>query len=95
MVTTSRDPSSKLKQFAKVFEQQQYVYAEPKVQISCAAVTVQAGLCQTWSETQIVSFLMRRLIFKNVFRHFLSKIRRSINVLFACLIVIHYICMNL
>ena len=27
-----------------------------------SSVTVQAGLCQTWSETQIVGFLMHRLI---------------------------------
>ena len=27
-----------------------------------SSVTVQAGSCQTWSETQIVGFLMRRLI---------------------------------
>ena len=26
------------------------------------SVTVQTGLCRTWSETQIVGFLMRRLI---------------------------------
>ena len=29
-----------------------------------SSVTVQAGLCQTWSETQIVGFLMHRLISK-------------------------------
>ena len=28
-----------------------------------SSVTVQAGLCWTWSETQIVGFLMHRLIF--------------------------------
>ena len=28
-----------------------------------SSVTAQAGLCQTWSETQIVGFLMQRLIF--------------------------------
>ena len=27
-----------------------------------SSVTVQPGLCQTWSETQIVGFLMHRLI---------------------------------
>ena len=27
------------------------------------SVTVQAGFCRTWSETQIVGFLMHRLIF--------------------------------
>ena len=27
-----------------------------------SSVTVQAGLCRTWSETQIVGFLMHRLI---------------------------------
>ena len=27
-----------------------------------SSVTVQPGLCQTWSETQIVGFLMQRLI---------------------------------
>ena len=29
-----------------------------------SSVTVQAGLCWTWSETQIVGFLMHRLIMK-------------------------------
>ena len=29
-----------------------------------SSVTVQAGLCWTWSETQIVGFLMHRLKFK-------------------------------
>ena len=28
-----------------------------------SSVTVQAGLCWTWSETQIVGFVMHRLIF--------------------------------
>ena len=28
-----------------------------------ASVIVQAGLCRTWSETQIVGFLMRKLIY--------------------------------
>ena len=28
-----------------------------------SSVTVQAGLCWTWSETQIVGFLMHRLIY--------------------------------
>ena len=30
-----------------------------------SSVTVQAGLCQTWSETQIVGFLMHRLNYDN------------------------------
>ena len=30
-----------------------------------SSVTVQAGLCWTWSETQIVGFLMHRLMFKH------------------------------
>ena len=30
-------------------------------------MTVQPGLCLTWSETQIVGFLMHRLIFKLLF----------------------------
>ena len=34
-------------------------YFNPKFQ---ASVTVQAGLCRTWLETQTVAFLMRRLI---------------------------------
>ena len=29
-----------------------------------SSVTVQAGLCWTWSETQIVGFVMHRLILK-------------------------------
>ena len=29
-----------------------------------SSVTVQAGLCWTWSETQIVGFVMHRLIWK-------------------------------
>ena len=33
-----------------------------------SSVTVQAGLCWTWSETQIVGFLMHRLRWK-VFHH--------------------------
>ena len=28
-----------------------------------ASVTAQAGLCQTWSETKIVGFVMHRLIY--------------------------------
>ena len=87
---------------APVSENQQYDYAKPKAQISCAvtaqlistvfffffffffffvtlrlqffsylipkfkdnpaSVAVQSGLCQTWSETPIVGFLMQRLI---------------------------------
>ena len=31
--------------------------------LSLSSVTVQSGLCRTWSETQIVDFLMHRLIF--------------------------------
>ena len=33
-----------------------------------ASVTVQPGLCQTWSEPQIVGFLMHRLICKHIDR---------------------------
>ena len=31
-----------------------------------SSVTVQAGLCWTWLETQIVGFVMHRLIFKSL-----------------------------
>ena len=41
---------------------QSFFFLNPKFQVSSLLLTVQAGLCQTWSETQIVGFLMRRLI---------------------------------
>ena len=34
----------------------------PKLKDNCASVAVQSQLCQTWSETPIVGFLMPRLI---------------------------------
>ena len=39
-----------------------------------ASVTVQPGLCRTWSETQIVGFLMHRLICE-----FVSKSKKACN----------------
>ena len=37
-------------------------YIIPKFKDNPASVAVQSGLCQTWSETPIVGFLMQRLI---------------------------------
>ena len=37
-------------------------YLNPKFKDNPAYVAVQSGLCQTWSETPIVGFLMQRLI---------------------------------
>ena len=37
------------------------------------SVTVQAGLCRTWSETQIVGFLMQRLICQLVVKEMCTK----------------------
>ena len=37
-------------------------YLNPKFKDNPASVAVQSGLCQTWSETPIVGFLMHRLI---------------------------------
>ena len=34
-----------------------------------SSVTVQSGLCQTWSETQIAGFLMHRLIYNMRHQH--------------------------
>ena len=40
-----------------------------------SSVTVQAGLCWTWSETQIVGFVMHRLKYYWLIRTFLSLLR--------------------
>ena len=55
-----------------------YVYTDstfpplliPKFSRFCvSSVTVQAGLCWTWSETQIVGFVMHRLNYIGVFSY--------------------------
>ena len=45
-----------------------------------SSVTVQAGLCWTWSETQIVGFLMHRLIYKGQKSNFIKWIFYYINI---------------
>ena len=43
---------------------QYLIFLKPKLQASrIFSVTVQAGLCWAWLETEIVSFLLRRLIY--------------------------------
>ena len=37
-------------------------YLNPKCKDNPASVAVESGLCQTWSETKVVGFLMQRLI---------------------------------
>ena len=37
-------------------------YLIPKFKDNPASVTVQSGLCQTWSKTPIAGFLMQRLV---------------------------------
>ena len=39
-----------------------------------SSVTVQAGLCRTWSETQIVGFLMMRLIYTVILDTFVESV---------------------
>ena len=41
-----------------------------------SSVNVQVGLCWTWSETQIVGFLMHRLIYIHSFLSLVEKLSR-------------------